>query len=422
MPSIRNGFARILAQVRGLDRDASPRRPDSRACRPDVSSLEGRVLRSSLPTAPTADEQYMLQLLNRARANPAAEGQRLIALTKSDPVLANAVKGWNLSTFLKQIDSVGPEAPLAFNTRLIAAALDHDQSMLAANAQTHAPSGFLVNGAGGLVAGDGQVYYPVGNTSWATGENVFAYSANVSVVSSTSFDDYFHEAFLIDWGNSDFGHLKNALAPSPSQSASKGQLPFSEVGIGILTGVTPTAPATANPENPANKGLNVGPALVTEEFGWHTGNAFLTGAIYRDNDANNFYTPGEGLGNVLVQAVGLHGEGTYQTLTWGSGGYSLALPPGSYTVTASGTNAPARAEVVTIGQDNVGWDVQYNGTTPAISSVAQTSQANAAPSTPLSRKAAAKARIAAARARLKAAKLAAAERRLELAQARKHRR
>ena len=413
MSSIRDGFARIMAQARGVDRDARVRRASSRICRPVVHCLETRVLRSSLPTAPTADEQYMLQLLNRARADPPAEGQRLVALTKADPVLANAVKGWDLSAFSKQIDSVGAEAPLAFNTRLIAAALDHDQAMLAANAQTHAPSGFLVSGSGGLIAGDGRVYYPVGQSSWATGENVFAYSANVNAASTTSFDDYFHEAFLLDWGNPDFGHLKNALAPSPSQSSATGQLPFSEVGIGILTGVAPTTPAPSHPDNPANAGLNVGPALVTEEFGWHTGNAFLTGAIYQDNDGNNFYTPGEGLGNVLVQAVGLHGEGTYQALTWDSGGYSLALPPGSYSVTASGPNAPTRTEVATIGQDNVGWDIRYDGTTPANPAVSQSSQGSAAPPTPPSRKAAAKAR-------LKAAKLAAAERRLERALARTH--
>ena len=53
----------------------------------------------------------------------------------------------------------------------------------------------------------------------------------------------------------------------------------------------------------ANRGLNVGPDLVTQEFGWRDGNAFLTGAVYRDGDGNNFYTPGEGIGSVVREMI-----------------------------------------------------------------------------------------------------------------------
>ncbi len=339
--------------------DRGPRRP----FRPSVAALEARELLSSLPSAPTADEQYMLQLINRARANPPAEGQRLVALAQTDPTLQAATQGVDLSAFLREIDSYGPLPPLAFNARLNAAALDHDAAMLAANNQVHAPNGFLVNPSLGLVAGDGQAYYPVSSsTSWATGENVFAYSGNVPAGSTRSYVDYFEAGLFIDWGNPDFGHLKNLLAPGPAEAAAAGQLPFSEIGIGLMTGVTPTTPAPANPENPANRGLNVGPDLLTQEFAWKTGPASLTGAAYLDSDGNNFYTPGEGLGGITIQAVGQHGEGSFQTVTWDSGGYSLSLPAGTYTVTASGPNLPARSSVVTIGQDNVEWDIQAEPT------------------------------------------------------------
>ena len=50
--------------------------------------------------------------------------------------------------------------------------------------------------------------------------------------------------------------------------------------------------------------------------------------------------------------MGTAGQGTFQTQTWSSGGYSLQLPPGTYRVTASGSNLPnTQTRTVTIGED-----------------------------------------------------------------------
>ena len=337
----------------------------TRSLRPAIDALERRELLSSLPSAPTADEQYMLQLINRARANPPAEAQRLLAEAQTDPVLKNAVQGLDLSAFVREMSLAVASPPLAFNTRLIAASRDRNLAMLAANDQKHAPGGFLVDPKFGLVAGDNQVYYAVGQSSWSTGENLFAYSQNVNSSSIKDYVDYFEAGFLIDWGNPDFGHLKNILAPGPSQAAAQGEQPYSEIGIALLANAYPKTPAPANPDNAANKGFNVGPVLVTQEFAWKTGNAFLTGAVYRDSDHDDFYTPGEGFGGITIQATGLHGEGTFSATTWDSGGYSLSLPPGTYSVTASGGTASTRTVVIAIGQDNVGWDIQYEPGTVA---------------------------------------------------------
>src|SRR4051794_12922303 len=99
-----------------------------RAFSPTFLPLEERQLLSSAADlfAPTGAEQYMLEMVNRARANPAAEGQRLVALAQTDPVLRAATSGWNLNQFLAVISSLSPEPPLALNTRLIEAARDHD--------------------------------------------------------------------------------------------------------------------------------------------------------------------------------------------------------------------------------------------------------------------------------------------------------
>jgi uncharacterized protein YkwD len=357
------------------------------AVRPGLEDLEQRwLLASAIASAvqPTAAAQYMLELINQARANPAAFGQQLVALAQTDPLLAAATRNWDLNQFLQVIDGFGPEPPLAFNTGLIAAADDHDAAMLAANGQFHSPPGYLNNPQVATDA-EGQVYYPTGITGWATGENVFAYSSNVPPGSSDqAYAAYFNAAFFLDWGNSDFGHLKNLLAPGPAE-ASPGSIAFSEIGIGLMTGVTPTTPP--NPNNPvaANRGLNVGPDIMTQEFGWRAGNAFLTGVVYVDSDHNNFYTPGAGLGGITIAAVGRNGQGTFQTQTWDSGGYSLALPPGTYTVAASGGSLPApQTTTITIGQDNVPWSIPLPataGTQGPVPAPAAASSSGASPST-----------------------------------------
>ena len=92
---------------------------------PSLQTLEGRRLLSGAPTAvdatqPTAAEQYMLELINRARANPAAEGRRLVALARTDPTLRSAVQEWELTNFLQVVSAYAPSPPLAFHSRLIA--------------------------------------------------------------------------------------------------------------------------------------------------------------------------------------------------------------------------------------------------------------------------------------------------------------
>lgn len=334
--------------ARFIPRPPAPRR--RRPAGPRFDHLESRMLMTA-GTAPTDAEQYMLELINRARANPAAEGQRLLALAQTDPLLRQATAGWDLAQFDRVISSYAPSPPLAFNPRLIDAALAESQSMLAQNAQRHSPAGFLTNPAVATDS-DGLAFFDTANASWSTGENIFAYSQYVDPASPTAYADFFEAGFLLDWGNPDFGHLRNILAPGPSGAdLAAGVYPYSEVGIGLITGATPTTPAATN----------VGPALVTQEFAWRQGDAFLTGTFFHDDDGTGFYAPGEGYGGVTITARGTAGQGTFQAQTWASGGYSLRLPPGTYDVTASGSSLGSRATVVTIGQDNVGWSI---GTTP----------------------------------------------------------
>src|SRR4051812_27829991 len=86
--------------------------------KPCLQGLEVRCLLSGPdPYQPTNDEQYMLELINRARANPAAEGQRLLAIAQADPVINVATRNWDLNRFIQVISGNGLLPPLAFNTR-----------------------------------------------------------------------------------------------------------------------------------------------------------------------------------------------------------------------------------------------------------------------------------------------------------------
>ncbi|CAN5887620.1 hypothetical protein BH23PLA1_BH23PLA1_15470 [soil metagenome] len=325
-----------------------------RKARPGLLALEERRLLSGLGIEPTADEQYMLELINRTRSDPAAEARRLVELAQSDSVLQFATRNWDIDRFSEVLSSYAPRAPLAFNPRLIGAARDHNEVMLSRNNQFHAPRGYLTNPSVAQAA-DGQAYLPtVGEHSWATGENVFAYSRNVRRPETRDYVDYYHAGFLIDWGNPNFGHLRNLMAPGPSTYLADGRAPFSEIGIGLRTQAEPTVPTEPGSQGAAVR-LDVGPVIATQEFGWRHGRAFLTGTFYNDLDGDAFYTPGEGLGGVTIHAQGQAGEGVYQTQTWASGGYSLELPVGTYTVSATGNLPASWTTVVTIGLDNVGW-------------------------------------------------------------------
>ena len=353
-------------------RRAVPR--NSRRSRPEVAPLEGRTLMSVGASAsaaePSAVEQYMLQLVNRARANPQAEGQRLLDIARTDKTLAPALVGWDASAFLRAINASAASPPLAINTRLVAAARAHDGAMVAANSQYHTDLSSLGRPTdASQAAPDGQPVLSTENARWSAAENVFAYSANLPDAHGKPLADYFHEGFLLDWGNPEFGHLKNLFLPGPTGAAAAGTTALNEIGIGILTDARPTAAATATPAISTNQGLNVGPALVTQEFAWRSNHQYLTGAFYADRDADHFYTPGEGLGGVTIVATSSTGA-VYSTTTWGSGGYSLDLPEGTYQVTASGGGlATPRTTAFALGKDNVGWDVSDDAPSPPTTSI-----------------------------------------------------
>jgi hypothetical protein len=254
---------------------------------------------------PTPEEQYMLELINRARANPPAEGLRL--QTTNDPDILSAYSYFQVDLAEVVTDFAGylPRPPLAFNANLIASARGHSQDMAVNDFQGHTGSN------GSTLTSRIEA---AGYTGWnALAENVYAYAKNIF---------YGHAAFNVDWGVPSLGHRLNIMNFSASGPV------YTEIGIGIVAETSPS------------KG--VGPLVVTEDFGTRAGaQRFVVGVIYKDDDRDGFYSIGEGIAGILVSTS----QGNY-AYTSASGGYAIPLTSssGSITVRAEGAGLGAAQE------------------------------------------------------------------------------
>lgn len=278
-----------------------------------MQALESRVLLAG----PSPREQQMLELLNRLRANPAAELP--LMLTSRDADIQNALRFFSVdkAELARQWKDLKPVAPLAWNEPLAAAAKAHTGRMLDFNRQSH-----QLPGEAPLL---GRVVAKGYKDASFVGENLFAFMTSVPQA---------HAGFAIDWGmgpggiQDPPGHRENVLAGV-----------YTEVGLSILD---------------SRPGRTVGPFLVTQNFGARRNqNPFLLGVIYDDRNRDGAYSPGEGVENATVLASG--SAGTFVTSSLTAGGYQLQLPPGTYVLTAAGGNLRGIATLggITIQNNNV---------------------------------------------------------------------
>ncbi len=256
-----------------------------------VEPLEERVLAGVL-FQPTGDEQLFLELINRARANPAAYGDSI---------------GIDLS-------DVAASEPLALNLQLVTSARRHSQDMHDRDFFDH-------------VNPDGD---DPGNRIDAVGYNWTGWAESIAAGYHTPANAL--AALIIDDGVPDLGHRKHLLEIGPDYSMRP------EVGVGIFNG-----PLHFQDYYTIDSARDFDPAQPHDPF--------LTGVVYNDVDLNDFYSPGEGLAGITIDASGpVHAT----TTTFASGGYSLRLPAGTYDVTVSGSAlGPAQTVSVTIGAHNI---------------------------------------------------------------------
>ena len=247
----------------------------------------------------SAEEQLMVELINRARMDPNAEADLY-----SIPLR----------------DSGTPAAePLAAVATLSEAAERHSEDMLERDYFAHhTPEGLTPTdraAALGYTHGVGE------NISWV-GNSTLGFDFQLMA-------EYHHELL---WG-SDTGHQENLLWNY-----------YNVIGVGYAYGSFQNGGTVYN-----------GSTMNTNNFA-NDGESYLTGVVIDDLDGDAFYDIGEGQGGVTITAT--NDTGTFSTATWDAGGYSLALAPGTYTVVFEGGELDGRFETtVTIGSENVKVDV-----------------------------------------------------------------
>ncbi len=244
---------------------------------------------------PTAAEQHVLELINRARANPSAEGTRL-ATNSPYPL-----PGGDITEGLANPGNVGVRPPLAMNANLLATARAHSQDMYTRDYFAH------------------DTLSPPTQT-WAQRINAGGYTGSIgeNIATSSSGTAAFLEDFLmVDWlstgGYPGRGHRVNLLDVNSAGS------PFREIGVGYYQGATPRPSGFKD--------------YLTEDFGRNSGGPFIVGVVYNDTNSNNFYTIGEGLSGVTVR---LNPAAAY-AVSASAGGYAFPYTgTGSIIVEATG--------------------------------------------------------------------------------------
>ena len=224
---------------------------------------------------PTDEEQLLLELMNRARADPAAEGDRVFEDYGSS-VVTSAV-----DFFLKQSPGVeytraenrdafhtyAARPPFAFDAHLLDAARVHSQLMRQFNVQSH-----RVTQAGEKALRDRLTDAGFDGTSLA--ESVFAYAQDMLDA---------HAGFAIDYGQGVLqGETRPYLGHRLSLMGFDGDPArnYAVVGVGAIS----------DPDDPGDPN-DVGPRLVTIDFGIpaNAPTSFVTGVCWADLNQNGFY-------------------------------------------------------------------------------------------------------------------------------------
>lgn len=273
----------------------------------DIQIGESFTKRPYMETGdPTADEIQMLEFINRARADAAAEAARLSATTDADVLAMVAFFHVDFGIMTSQFATLPQKTqPLSMNARLLASARLHSQDMLDNVFQGHyssanpPPPNQPGDDPGDRVARQGYSF------SYFT-ENIF---------SAAKSPWFAHAAFNIDWGYGTGG-----MQDPPGHRIALHNQNFREIGIGAVWGTN-------------SQGTNSsGPLVVTHDLGAGPGGGqpFITGVAYNDANTNHFYDPGEGIGGVRVDVAG----SSFYAISSTHGAYSIpVITNGSYAVT-----------------------------------------------------------------------------------------
>ena len=261
--------------------------------------------------APSSQDVYMIELINRARANPAAAAAQL-GISLNEGLSPGTIP----STAVP---------PLAFNAPLTIAATNHSQWMLTNQTFSH-NEGSVTPAT--RMANAGYIF----TSPSSSAENLAGRGTSDVLFPTQLINEEFNDLFL-DSSTSGRTHRLNLLNAS-----------FTDIGVGLATGTF--------------SGSNA--MLATQDFAYSASSGpYLTGVVFNDARIHdNFYEPGEGLGGISITAVRTSDNATFSITSYPSGAYTLAVPAGTYTVTATGSGLGGAVvhNNVTVGSQNVEQD------------------------------------------------------------------
>jgi hypothetical protein len=249
-----------------------------------VASVEVSATPSAIDLSkqPTAQEVLVMELVNRARANPEAEATRY-GIGLNDGVTGTAI-------------TATPKQPLAHNVLLTDAARTHSQWMLDADIFSHTGNNDSTPSARMSAAG----FMFTG--SWMSGENIAWGGTTASSINLTNYALVLHEGLF-----KSPGHRVNILEAN-----------FRELGIGQKQGYF------------MSNGTHYLSSMLTQNFARSGSRYYLTGVVYNDINNNEFYDVGEGLSGTNISFNGV----TYPV--YATGAYSIPVSNGTYNLTITG--------------------------------------------------------------------------------------
>lgn len=255
----------------------------------------------------TPQEQYMLELINRARLDPKGEAARY---------------GISLNEGVSSSDKASSKSKqaLAGNDALGFAADKHSDWMILNDGFSHSEK----SGTPGFYGADPFIRMNNAGYSFTTaGENI-GWMGTTGTLNLTSSVGDIHKNLFVDAGVSGRGHRVNILKED-----------YREIGIGHASGDF--------------KGYNA--SMITQDFGASGNTRFITGVVYDDKNGNNFFTVGEETAGRGVAGPGVN------DITGAGGGYELGFTSaGSRTVTFDLATGPVTV-TVSLGDRNAKVDI-----------------------------------------------------------------
>lgn len=246
----------------------------------------------------SAVEQYILELINRARLDPAAEAER-------NGLPLNA--GLSTGTI-----TASAKAVLAPNTLLELSSEQHSDWMLLTDTFSHTGQAGSSPGDRMLAAG----YEFSGH--WAWRENL-AWSGTTGTLDLQTAADAHHQGLYRSEG-----HRVNTFATD-----------IREIGVAQVAGTF------------TKDGTTFNASMLTLNFARSGSERFLTGAAFQDNDRDGFYDVGEGLDDLVFRVEGR------QSLVGTAGGYAIGTEPNADAVVEVWRSATQIAELeVDLSKEN----------------------------------------------------------------------